>query len=235
MTDSPANSLADDIYERIKESIFDFLLVPGERFSENQIAARMGVSRTPVREALFRLRREGYIKVVPRSGWIIEPLDFQHFDELYDVRVTLELAAVDTLIGQRQEEPFKRLCSTWLVSEEDRERNWRLAAQLDEEFHCGLLEAAGNRVMADMHQGVMERIRIVRRIDFIQDHRIDIAYDEHAAIIYAILAGDGSEARHLLGEHVISSRNQARRVTLHMLNVARERLASEQRGNESWG
>ena len=67
-------NLAGPVYERIKADIFDFRLLPGTRFSENEVASRARVSRTPVREALFRLEREGYLEVHPKSGWSVRAL-----------------------------------------------------------------------------------------------------------------------------------------------------------------
>ena len=66
--ETPEN-LAERIYGRLKEEIFNFHLLPGDRFSENEVAERMAASRTPVREALYRLQREGYVDVLYRSGW----------------------------------------------------------------------------------------------------------------------------------------------------------------------
>ncbi|MDI7507149.1 GntR family transcriptional regulator, partial [Cronobacter dublinensis] len=85
------------IYRLLKQEIFDFLLLPGDRFSENDIAARMGASRTPVRQALQRLAQEGYLDVQPRSGWQVRPIDFDHLEALYDLRVVLETEAVTRL------------------------------------------------------------------------------------------------------------------------------------------
>src|SRR5690606_32214902 len=89
--------LAEKVYEQIKRDIFDFRLLPGDRFSESNVAARLNISRTPVREALHKLEKEGYIQVAPRSGWNVRPFDFDYFENLYDVRLILELAAVERL------------------------------------------------------------------------------------------------------------------------------------------
>src|ERR1043165_3440185 len=94
---APRSKLAGSVYERIKADIFEFRLIPGTRFSENEVAARERVSRTPVREALFRLEREGYLQVHAKSGWSVRPLDFEALDHLYDLRVVLECAAVQKL------------------------------------------------------------------------------------------------------------------------------------------
>ena len=87
-------NLAERIYGQLKDDIFEFRLLPGDRFSEGEVAERMAASRTPVRQALYRLEREGYLEVYFRSGWQVKPFDFAHFEELYDVRIVLELSLI---------------------------------------------------------------------------------------------------------------------------------------------
>jgi len=70
-------SLADTVYQRVKHDIAEFRLVPGDRFTETEVAQRLGVSRTPVRQALFRLQREGFVQVQFRAGWMVQPFDFE--------------------------------------------------------------------------------------------------------------------------------------------------------------
>jgi len=77
-------ALAERVYQALKADIFAFRLMPGDRFSESEIAGRMAVSRTPVRQALFRLEREGFVEVWFRSGWQIKNFDFAWFESLYD-------------------------------------------------------------------------------------------------------------------------------------------------------
>ncbi len=90
-------ALAEKVYQALKHDIFDFRLMPGDRFSENEIAERLSVSRTPVRQALFWLEREGYVEVWFRSGWQVRPFDFAYFEALYDFRIVLEREAVRRL------------------------------------------------------------------------------------------------------------------------------------------
>ena len=89
--------LAERIYQALKNDIFDFRLMPGEHFSENEISERMAASRTPVRQALFWLEHEGYVQVYSRSGWQVRPFDFTYFEALYDFRIVLEMEAVKRL------------------------------------------------------------------------------------------------------------------------------------------
>ena len=90
-------NLADRIYQHLKRGIFDFRRLPGDRFSENGIAERMGGSRTPVREALFRLERVASEVVLHRSCCQLNPLDFTYFQELFYDRTGLACAAVRPL------------------------------------------------------------------------------------------------------------------------------------------
>lgn len=216
-------NLAERIYQQLKEDIFEFRLLPGDRFSEGDVATRMAVSRTPVRQALYRLQREGFLTVHFRSGWQVVPFDFEHFEELYDLRIVLELAAVRRL-SERAGEPCPRLAAlaeTWLVAADAREQEGRQVSALDEAFHCELVEATGNREMARVHREVTERIRIVRRLDFTEQPRVEATYEEHGAILRAVLEGRGEQASLLLRAHVEQSKAAVRRITRQRLNAAR--------------
>ena len=217
----PAKSLASGVYERIKAEIFDFSLLPGDRFTETEVAARVGVSRTPVREALYRLEREGYIDVSARNGWSVKPFDFTLFENLYDVRVVLELAAVRKLCEAGGEPDLEQLSQIWLVRPEERVRDPEAVCELDEHFHRQLLLATGNEEMARVHREVSERIHIIRRLDFTQAPRIDATYEEHAAILDRVLRRDAVEAERLLKAHIERSKAVVRQITLHRLHSAR--------------
>jgi biotin operon repressor len=125
-------------YERIKSDIFDFRLLPGDRFSEPEIAERFGMSRTPVREALLRLEREGYVTVEQRSGWQVRPLDFKAFDEFYDVRLILESAAIRRVCELDPQPPLTSLRETWLAPRGQWITDPRMVSELDEAFHATL-------------------------------------------------------------------------------------------------
>ena len=94
-------------------------------------------------------------------------------------------------------------------------------SELDERFHCALVEATGNREMARMHYAITEKIRIIRRLDFTQASRIAATYEEHVQILDAILQRCGEQAQQLLTRHIELSKQQVRKITLHRLQVAR--------------
>lgn len=214
-------NLAARVFERVKQEIFDFVLLPGDRFTEAEIAARMQVSRTPVREALYLLEREGYLEVMFRSGWRVRPFDFQQFEELYDVRVILETAAVKRLCEMDQRTQLDELKDAWMVPKNERVTDGRGVAALDEQFHAALVFATGNKEMSRIHHDLTERIRIIRRLDFTQDARVDATYNEHARILRAVLLRKADEAQMLLKSHIEASKAEVRKITLHMLHTAR--------------
>ena len=217
-----AENLAERIYLQLKQDIFDFRLMPGDRFSENEVAERVGASRTPVREALFRLQREGYVDVLYRSGWQVKPFDFTYFEELYDVRTILECAAVRKLCEQQDElSNLDDLVATWCLPVAQRLSDGVTVSGLDERFHTRLVEAAGNHEMARIHHDLTERLRIIRRLDFTKPPRIDATYNEHQAVLGAILHRRVEQAQLLLRAHIEESRNEVRKITVHMLHEAR--------------
>lgn len=182
----------------------------------------MAASRTPVRQALHRLEREGYLEVRFQSGWQVKAFDFDHFEELYELRIVLELEAVRRHCARaiaEQPEALQRLGRTWLV--QPRLEDGFEVSRLDEEFHCPLVEAAGNREMARIHREVSEKIRIIRRLDFTQAPRIDATYAGHGAILQAIAGRRCEEAQQLLRTHIETSKAEVSKITLHMLHSAR--------------
>lgn len=220
--DEPRTNLTERIYHTIKDDIFSFRLLPGDRFSENEIAERVAASRTPVREALARLQREGFVDVSFRSGWQVKPFDFKQFEQLYDVRIILEIAAVKKLCEMEPGPNLEDLKRIWLVKPEDRLEDGPSVCALDERFHEQLIEATGNREMARIHHEVTERLRIIRRIDFTQRNRIEATYNEHAKILRTIIERRAEEVKGYLKSHIEASKAEVRKITLHMLYEAQQ-------------
>ncbi len=228
--DAVRRSRADEVYDQLKADVGEFRLVPGDRFTENEISERLGVSRTPVRQALTRLQQEGLVEVLFRSGWRVLPFDFDQFDQLYDLRMLLEVASAHTLCedGTPRRRPInqallEQLSAIWLVPEAQRSTDSQQVSQWDEAFHTTLVAAVGNEEISRVHRDLTDRIRVIRRLDFTQPARIDATYDEHAKILKAILRKRGDEAAMLLRAHIGSSQAEVRKITLHQVHLARQR------------
>lgn len=228
--DRASQSLGELVYGKLKAALFELSLLPGDTFTEQEVVGAFGVSRTPVRQALQRLAGEGFVQVSRRSGWRVRPFDFDRFEQLYDLRIVLELAALNRLCQTRDaavSETLERLLRVWGVQPQERLGPGHNATLLDEAFHCTLVAAAGNAEMAAVHKDVTDKISIVRRLDFTQQLRVDATYAEHEAIVRAVMARSASEACALLKAHIDTSKAEVRKITIHNLQAARNRGFSD--------
>ena len=156
-----------------------------------------------------------------RSGWQVKPFDFKYFEELYDVRTVLECAAVRKLCEHGGElSKLDNLVSQWCVEKAQRLSDGPVVSGMDEHFHERLVESTGNNQMARIHHDLTERLRIIRRLDFTSPSRVEATYNEHQAVLEAILHRQVEQAQILLCAHIEESRNEVRKITVHMLHEA---------------
>lgn len=215
-------ALAAKVYQAVKQAIFDFQLLPGERFSENELAQQLQVSRTPVRQALFNLEREGYVEVLFRSGWQVKAFDFDYFEELYDLRIVLECEAVRRLCAISSADCRIALTAEqYFWSESAPLTQGKPVALADEAFHRALVSATNNRQFLLLHTELTEKLSIIRRLDFTRDDRIQATYQQHQAILQALFAQRCEQALRLLTLHISESKAAVRKITLHRLHQAR--------------
>ena len=220
-------SLAASAYARLKQELDSFHYAPGDRFSETEVSLRLSMSRTPVREALVKLQREGYISVMPKLGWLVNQIDFAVFEQLYDVRSVLECAAIDLLAAVPDLAlRLTPLCGLWCVEPHLRLHQHEQVSHMDEAFHMDLVRASGNLEMARIHKDLTERIRVIRRLEFTRPDRIATTYAEHAEILQALLSRDAAQAKALLSRHIAVSRNEVKKITLHTVHAARKKHAA---------
>ena len=223
MAYSHANPLAEQVFGRLKEDIFEFRLLPGDHFTETEMAAHYEVSRTPMRDALYRLQREGFLEVGFRRGWKVRNLDFSYFDDLYDLRIVLEIAAIERICQMTtHSKQLLDLKGIWLAPKNEREKDGRVIASLDESFHMTLVSAAANKEVARVHAELTEKISIIRRLDFTDGDRIEATYQEHAKILQLLLQRKFVEVSMQLRSHIEQSKLEVRKITLHRLHEAQD-------------
>jgi DNA-binding GntR family transcriptional regulator len=227
----PAGKLTDTVYNSLREDIFAFRLLPGDRFAENDVAERLQVSRTPVREALMRLQSEGLVRGYFRNGWEVVPIDLARFASLYELREMIELHAVAKLCSPRVPDAtrlalVKELARFWQVTPPRRLRNGLQVASRDEQFHSALVHAAGNPEADVVYRQVTEQLRIMRRLDFAYGDCIGDTYDEHTAILDAIRQSDAALAAQLIARHIEDSHTVVERITIERLEQVRAATAA---------
>ena len=214
-------SVLQDVYQRLKDDIFAFRMPPGQRYSEHELAAGLGVSRTPLRFALHILAREGYlVRLEGHSSWQVQPLDLDYYADLYDFRTDIEAIAVRRLCREEPGTSLATLAAYWFSPDARRSGDYAQVAEADERFHRTLVELAGNREMLRTFSDLTDRIRVIRRLDFAAPERIQATFDEHAAILTRLIARDAAGAETLIRAHIGSSRQAIRQITLqHLASV----------------
>jgi len=222
--------LSETVYNDLRDDIFAFRLMPGDRFAENDIAERLRVSRTPVREALMRLRSEGLVHGHFRNGWEVVPIDFARFAALYELREMIEVHAVRKLCRPEAANArallLAELDPVWRPASALRLRDALEVAALDERFHLALVGAAGNPETDTVYRQVTERIRILRRLDFAYGDCLAQTYDEHAAILAALEAGDSVQGAALIADHIEDGHATVKQMSIERLQQIRTKLVA---------
>jgi DNA-binding GntR family transcriptional regulator len=197
---------SDTAYHELKSWILHGEVPLGVRLGEGRLAARLSMSRTPVREALLRLHAERFVERHPDGGFRIRHPRAQAMLELYDVRKALELFALQRTVADHTacEERLRFLRGDWAAMEPDAPEADPDFVLLDEEFHTELVAMTGNSELQASLRWVTERIRPIRTHDFLMAGRIATTIEQHTTILDATLAGD-PVAVQLLDAHICES------------------------------
>ncbi|NNN37298.1 GntR family transcriptional regulator [Streptomyces sp. S3(2020)] len=202
---TPTPSLRETVYAQLRTAVLDGEFGPRERLAEMRLAARFGVSRTPVREALARLLADGLIERGD-GGFFVTIPNLTQLKDFYELRVTLELRGIARSI----EDPAVRHDPTVIAAELERwyamrenppEPDPRFVVQ-DERFHAELSRASGNPALTDALVTVSERIRRVRMYDFLTQDRVETTIAEHIEIMEFVRDGRLDEGYRALHAHV---------------------------------
>ena len=199
-------SRADHAYAELKRRLLSGEFALNVRLGEERLASLIGMSRTPIREALFRLHAEGLVERWADGGFRPVAPDVSVMLDIYEVRAALEVAAIrrPSQLGMAHDrEMLESLRADWLELADDPEREPDPGfVAVDESFHVALAEAAGNQVLVDQLRLLNDRIRVVRMQDFMVEGRIASTIAEHLTILDALLAGEPALAEQLLSEHI---------------------------------
>ncbi|MFC7397988.1 GntR family transcriptional regulator [Chelatococcus sp. GCM10030263] len=194
---------AETAYRRVKQRILDNVYAPGTQVLEQVLADDLGISRTPVREALVRLAQEGLVAVVPRHGMRVLPLSPDDMREIYEVLTSLEPTAIALLAARHpsaaESAPLVEACAAMeaALARDDLD-GW---AKADERFHLGLVELCGNRRLAAMVMTVWDQSHRARMFTLKLRPKPIKSTREHRAALQAILDGDADRARELYRRH----------------------------------
>jgi DNA-binding GntR family transcriptional regulator len=195
------------VFATLRDMAISYQLKPGEKISEIELAQRLGVSRTPVREALTRLVNDGFLLPATR-GYMRRPLDVQESLDLYEARVAVESACLAMALERATDE---EIAEATAFLEESRkvpaDTPVERLVELDEAFHLRIADMARNAELKRILVNLNERIRFIRWIDMENVGR-DSTQKEHRAILKALKARDAAASDRLLRRHIVLRREQ---------------------------
>jgi DNA-binding GntR family transcriptional regulator len=196
-------SLVDAAYEQIRQRILDNAWPPGHRALEQEVALALGMSRTPVREALMRLQGEGLVEVVPRHGMRVLPVSPTDMREIYEILTALECMAAELVARKKPtDSDLAPLIDATAAMDEALTRNdldaW---AQADERFHAALVDMAGNRLLKATVENHWDRAHRARMFSLKLRPKPENSTREHTELVEMLRAGDALGAAEVNRRH----------------------------------
>jgi len=206
-SDYAGNPMRTHVYKQIEQAILDGDMAPGTSLAEVKLSQELGVSRTPVREALMQLEMEGLVKTVPNKGAVVVGVTASDVDDIYTIRMRIEgLAARRAAegIAQDQLDALREIVELqeFYVSKKDPLQVWHL----DNRFHETLYEGCGSRPLKQILTLFHNYIQKAREAT-VRAGRAEASTQEHRDILDAIASRDPNEAERRMILHVTNARN----------------------------
>ncbi len=200
--------LRELVFESLREAIISGLLPPSERLMEIQLAEEMGVSRTPVREAIRKLELEGLVVMIPRKGAYVAGMSIKDIVDVFEIRGALEGLAAE-LASERATDEELETMERYLVkiSEEIESGDLSKVVETDTDFHTLIYKASRNSRLSQIINNLREQIQRFRTTSLSFPGRMKIALEEHRKIVEAVSSRDGELARRLAQEHIENAEN----------------------------
>ena len=191
------------VYDALREAIVTTELEPGGQISENEMADKLGVSRTPVREALARLRDDQLVRIVPQVGTFVSPISVAGVDDAQFLREALECAAVRLVAEHADDDDVEELRELIARQEQARDADDRSAFfRLDDGFHSAICELSGRPIAWTIASRANGHLNRVRRLSLAEPRYIAEMIIEHNVVVAAIAKGDPDEAETALRHHL---------------------------------
>ena len=208
MSSKVEKSLTEVVYQKIKQMMLDYEIIPGQRLIFSDLAKRMGVSRTPVNTALSILANEGFLDFVPNQGYTVHQISKEEALSLYGMREILEIGSIEKVMANLNPEAIARLERKRVMFEEAVADNLsRERFILDQEFHVGILEIADNKYLPDYFREIYQRIFLRHRVESLRPGRASSVVEEHRQLLGAIIEKDVAKAKRMISDHIAAGKN----------------------------
>ena len=195
--------LRDVVFNTLRQAIIKGELKPGERLLEIQLADKLGVSRTPIREAIRKLELEGLVTMIPRRGATVAGITKKHLQDVLEIRRALERLAVELACERMDAEGLEQLEA---LQQQFIDHNGSddvfLLANIDEKFHDTIYQSTLNERLVSMLENLREQMYRYR-LEYIKDSsKRDLLVNEHNLIIDAIRQKDAEAAKDIISRHI---------------------------------
>lgn len=201
-------SLTEKVYATLRDMIISSDLPPGTRLKDAEVARQLGVSNTPVREALRRLTADSLVWVSPRHGTFVRRLTVEDFRKLSEIRAALEVLATRLTAERAGDQALAEIAQSaelHLKAVESGTRQKYLT--LDRRFHALIAEGSGNEILVSMLDSIADRIQIARFLDRNKEQDF-VSGREHQDIAAVLLTRDGEKAAQLMLKHIQENRDR---------------------------
>lgn len=195
--------LRETVCEALRNAIRNGILEPGERLMEVQLAEELGISRTPVREAIRKLEQEGYVIMMPRRGTYVSSVSVNDIKEIFEIRSALE--SLSTGLAARRIEPDELEKLRALLTEIEghiQRKDIDKIVEADIEFHGLLYQVSRNERLVTIISNLKEQLARFRTLSMSYPGRLQETLEEHRAMVEAIAAGDVEAARDAAERHM---------------------------------
>ena len=196
-------SLNEETYEKLKYDIMNFKLLPGDTISAQKVALRYDVSRTPAREAIVNLEKEGLLKIIPQSGTYVACINCRRSEQEWFVRKSLEIGMVDSLFENANNEMLNRMTelNNRLINYKDGEESLA-RIELDNSFHELIYECSGEMLAKNIIQTQMSHYNRIRYLAELNSAISAKTNDEHEMLIEAIRNKDKRKYLRVIKAHL---------------------------------
>jgi DNA-binding GntR family transcriptional regulator len=200
------SSYKDKVYQTLKEALLNNVFKPGDMLLERTIAQQLGISRTPVREALKLLEHEGWVETIPWKGVVIKSLSIKEAKDIMQLRIATECFAIGEIAESITDDEIKKLSENLeLIKELSDKGNLEGAIRVDTEFHLYFLKILGNEKMIQLHESLGEQIHRYGLRGFRATDRAKQLYEEHATIVNALKDRDKAKAVKAAENHLVNT------------------------------
>lgn len=199
-------SMKQRVYEYIRDMILTLELQPGDRIPENQIALDLGISRTPVREAVRLLAWEGLINVNPNHSATVVVVDTKMIQDLLLVRWHHDRVAIPLAVYNGSNRDFSELrtIASQCIEANDAGDLW-LRHELDSRFHCKIIEIGKNQILYDLNARLSLVVRLWQALHITQSHMLRDQLQQHLELVDCLEARDTKKALEIIHNHSITS------------------------------